>query len=139
MAQITMKFRGTNRVRNSLRRLASLNTEVIEPVMGKWAQDVRRKLKSTPYPPKRSGQTYRRTGQLANRWQVEKKSPSIFEIVNRARRKGRFYVGFVVGEEQAWMHKNRKNRWWKAGDVVRSETPTLVKKLTQKIEDIWRG
>lgn len=132
---IQYKIVGYNRVRNSLRRLASLNSEVIDPVVGGWAKSTARKLKSTKYPPKRPNQRYKRTGQLANKWSAVRIIGGQWTIENRAQQKGRIYARYVVGDEQAWMHKGR---WWRASDEIAKYTPDLTKQLTSKIEDIWQ-
>ena len=90
--------------------LARKFPRIADEEMGKWARGMRATLKSTPYPPKRRGQKYVRTGQLANRWAV-RGSNNRWAIVNR--RAGSQYV---VGDKQAWMHRNR---WWKAANVIR--------------------
>lgn len=123
------EIRGANRVGNALRKLASLNKNVIDPIGRKWAQGVRGKLKAKPYPAKRPLQTYVRTGNLANKWAVENQGLGKWAIVNRTD-----YGGFVVGEKQAFMHLGR---WWIARDVIQEEIPNLTKDLSQEIERIW--
>lgn len=139
---INYKIYGYNRVRNNLRRLAAINSEILQPAMKDWGQNVRRKLKKTAYPPKRPNQKYIRTGRLANSWRVGANQYGI-EIQNKASYKGKFYANYVVGPEygpigqrQAWMHKGR---WWHAEDIVNEEMPGLTKMLTRKIEDTWQA
>lgn len=131
---LKFEFKGYNRVGNKLRKLASLNSQIVDPEMKAWAQDTRATLKGTKYPPKRPLQTYIRTGRLANSWKVTKTKPGVFNIENQASFKGRAYAKYVVGDDQAWMHKGR---WWKARDIIAQETSKLVSRLTKAIRQIW--
>lgn len=129
MASVTFEIRGSNRVANNLRTLAALNKNVIDPVGRKWAKGVRGKLKSKPYPSQRAGQTYVRTGELANRWAVDTTRMGMWSITNT--REG---AGFVVGDEQASVHLGR---WWQARPTIEEEIPQLTKDLSDEIERIW--
>jgi hypothetical protein len=131
MAQVEIEVKGLNRVRNNLRRLIALNREIVEPEMRIWAQAVRKLLKGKPYPSKRSGQTYVRTGELANGWAAEPHGLGVWSIVNRKE-----YAGWVVGMRQAWMHVQR---WWQARPTIEGEVPKLTKALTSKIEGVWES
>lgn len=123
------EMRGSNRVGNALRKLASLNKNVIDPIGRKWAQGVRGKLKSKPAPAKRPLQTYIRTGELANKWAVENQGLGKWAIVNRKEASP-----FVIGEKQAWFHAGR---WWQAKPTIEEEIPALTKDLSDEIERIW--
>lgn len=133
---ISMEFKGYNRVSNGLRLLASeMAGEVVDPVLGEWTKDMRYALKAEPYPPKRPGQTYVRTGQLANRWRAEQVKPGVWRINNAAVGKnGREYAQFVVGEQQAWMHQGR---WWLAREIVEGYAGDLTERLADKLVEYW--
>lgn len=122
---ISMRVEGTNRVANRFRTAAAKTPERLDAGIQKWAQSIRAKLKSTPYPAKRLNQRYVRTGNLANRWAVEKVKKAAYNIVNRVA-----YSGYVVGEEQAWMHEGR---WWKAKEEMERYTPDLRDDLRQEM------
>lgn len=127
----SLELRGIQRVSNALRKLAALDKTILDPVGWQWAQGVRKKLKATSYPAKRPGQTYQRTGNLANRWAADKQGVGVWAISNRAD-----YSGFVVGDEQAFMHKGR---WWQARPVIEAEIPQLTKDLSDEIERVWES
>ena len=124
---INIEFKGVNRVRNTLRRLASLMPEIVDPELSDWAKDTAKELKRTPYPPKRPAQKYVRTGRLANSWKVGHPKRGVVSVLNSAK-----YAGFVVGDKQAWMHEGR---WWKASEEVQKYTRALTLKLTKAIEN----
>lgn len=141
MPSFSLELRGYNRVRNNMRRLASDMEKELDPVVGTWTRWTRSRLKARAYPPMRPRQTYVRTGQLANRWRVEKKGPSRHAIMNDARGpRGQLYATYVVGdgrgENQAWMHKNR---WWIARDVINETTPQLTTALSARIREVWES
>ncbi|MFQ5494997.1 MAG: hypothetical protein ACE5EX_06410 [Phycisphaerae bacterium] len=143
----SIDLHGYNRVRNNLRRAAADMPHIAEREALKWARETRLILRSTRYPPKRRGQTYRRTGRLANSWRAAH-LPTGATILNTAHRRGRFYSRYVVGNArgagQAWFHKTfgdrssvprhgRSKRWWKARDVVDEEVPRFARALTKAL------
>lgn len=125
----SVEFKGINRVSNALRKLAKLDKTILEPVGKRWAEGVRKKLKGKAYPPKRPGQTYVRTGRLANSWAVDAPGAGVWSITNRTD-----YGAFVVGDEQAAVHKGR---WWQARPTIEEEIPTLTRDLSDEIERTW--
>jgi hypothetical protein len=127
----SIEVRGVNRVRNSLRKLIALDKTILEPEFRRWAQGVRKLLKSKPYPAKRAGQTYKRTGRLANSWAVEPKGTGVWSVTNRAD-----YAGWVVGDKQSWFHKDR---WWQARPTVEEQIPELTQAITEKIKGTWES
>lgn len=108
---------GQNAVTNKLRTTAAKAPHAMGDITYRWAQGVRAKLKSTPYPPKRPGQRYVRTGRLANSWSAVRMSQSTVRIANSAG-----YSGYVVGKKQAWFHRGR---WWTAQSVIEQSAPEL--------------
>ena len=130
MAKLSFKIDGVERVRKKLRPLANLSREVLEPVVKDFAKVARRTLKSTKYPPKRPVQRYRRTGRLGNSWATQKRGTALWTVVNKQQ-----YASFVVGNNQAWMHKGR---WWKAGQVVREISPSLRQRLQAALRKLWQ-
>lgn len=136
MPDFSMKVTGSTRVANNMRTRAA-NAKNTYPITYAWAQKVRAKLKSKPYPPKRMGQKYIRTGQLANRWKVAYAGKNSVSIVNEAEQRGRKYATYVVGDSkgsgQAWMHKGR---WWLARPVIDDEIPELKDDITEHVVDV---
>ncbi len=135
MSDTSVTVIGAHRVANRLRRLASESPRVADKVLYKWGQETRATLKSTPYPSKRPGQKYKRTGRLANSWKVERGKPGQVAIVNSAKGpRGQLYPTYVVGDakgdKQAWMHSKR---WWKARDVMDKEAKRLPAALTKAL------
>ena len=108
MLRFELTIIGQNAVTNRLRTAAAKAPGAVGDATYRWAQDVRGKLKSTPYPPKRPGQRYVRTGRLANSWRAERVSQSRTVITNSAAYSG-YVVGNSRGERQAWFHRGR---WW---------------------------
>ena len=135
MPEITFAIKGTNRVRNQLRRAASDFKTFTDQVIGEWASGLRRLLKAKPYPPKRPGQTYRRTGNLANGWSARRIKVGSWTLVNNVS-----YATYVVGDAKgvgvAWMHKDR---WWKAAAVFEENRRALVRALTEALEELTGG
>lgn len=67
------------------------------------------------YPPERPGQDYERTGTLRASWDVHVSTQGQqleVTIENDATQNGRTYPQYVIGERQAWFHKDR----WTRGD-----------------------
>ena len=130
MADMSIRydFKDYNRVANKWRPYAAQMPKQLNPIIGLWARGTRAKLKSTPYPPKRAGQRYVRTGNLANRWAAVQIGRG-WSITNSAK-----YAGYVVGRPdgkgQAWMHKGR---WWKSADVIKAELPALRQEMVKEI------
>jgi hypothetical protein len=134
--EVQIKIYGFNRLMNALRRLAADNPEIGDEPIREFAQEERAALKSESYPPKRPGQRYIRTGQLANRWRVIHEDKGRYQIVNQARgRQGQYYAGYVVGIRQAWMHVKR---WWQAHKIIKKAMPRLTEKLTAAYKKIWK-
>ena len=132
MADVSIKynFKDYNRVANKWRPFAAKMPKEMIVIIGTWAKATRAILKSTPYPAKRAGQRYVRTGNLANRWAAEQIGRG-WSIVNRAK-----YSGYVVGQPdgtgQAWMHKGR---WWKSATVIKAELPKLRREMVSEIRE----
>lgn len=132
-----MELTGFQRVGNKFRALASdMDEEIVDPIMEDWSKDMRSMLKSKPYPAKRPGQKYIRTGRFANEWQARRVKAGVWEIINDATNQhGQMYSVYVTGDNhgngQAWMHKNR---WWKAFVVISGYIPDLTRRLTRALE-----
>lgn len=132
MTDFFVELRGYNRVRNGLRWLAVQAPREVDQEVGRFARGLRDTLKGTAYPPERPGQTYVRTGRLANSWSAVRAAEGRWLIRNSAP-----YSGYVVGrEQQAWMHRGR---WWIAENVIQREveetlTPALTKLLQEGAE-----
>lgn len=135
---VDIKITGVNRIENKLRGLISNMPDIVDGDVADWSRDMARLLKGTPYPSKRPGQNYVRTGQLANRWRVSRQKSASYNILNDARgRRGRLYAGYVVGSggDQAWMHAGR---WWIARDVINGFSGDLTRRMVRRINLYWQ-
>lgn len=135
MPTTSIEIRGSNRVRNSLRRLAADAPEIIDEDIREWSQDVRRSLKATKYPPRRPGQTYIRTGRLANSFAVDREGRGRYSLVNRAPY-ALYVIGDSRGQNQAWMHEGR---WWTMRQEIEQYTPELVRRITASLLRVANG
>lgn len=123
---------GTERTKNKLRFFSSRGARIADPIIWKWAEQRRQKLRGTKYPPQRAGSTYSRTGNLANRWAKIRMAPANVKVINRAR-----YSSFVIGRAtQAWMHVGR---WWVADDIWEEGVPELIRMLETHYVKTWRS
>ncbi len=87
--------------------------------MSQWvAEAVMRKLAGTVNYPSPRG-TYQRTGRLGNSWYSRVSRGSYVEFMNATP-----YGGYVVGDEQAWMHRGH---WWKASERVEEQMVELTR------------
>ena len=137
MADFTIKIEGFEQLQAKLAQMRALERVVINPTLKKWGQATRAKLKSTKYPPKLPAQKYVRTGQLANRWASKPLGNSAVMISNAARQKGRYYAEYVVGQDQAGVHRGR---WWIAyKEIKEKHIPGLLKEIKQKIDTVLKG
>lgn len=122
---INIEIKGFNRVQNKMRKFAATMPRNVQQVIHKWGQKTRAKLKGWPYPPRRPRQKYVRTGNLANSWKAVDTRHGV-SIDNTAT-----YARYVVGDNQAWMHKGR---WWQARPLIEDSIPALTLELTKEIE-----
>jgi hypothetical protein len=132
---IEIKVDGRDRVANWLRGLTHRLPKATADETEAWAKETRADLKAMPYPAAPAGSRYKRTGQLANRWAVEKRGGGVFAITNRAQdRRGRFYAAYVVGDaagkSQAWMHRGR---WWRFAEVIKDRLGHLRRRLAERL------
>lgn len=90
------------------------------------------------YPPERPNQLYVRTGNLGASWRVERTEDG-YTIRNDARRKGRRYARYVVGDAyglgQAWMHAGR---WPVFRNVVEAEIDKMPQEIANEIDLVAR-
>lgn len=90
------------------------------------------------YPRERPRQKYVRTGNLGASWKV-KRTESGYVIENDARRRGRRYTRYVVGDAygtgQAWMHAGR---WPLFRDVVDNEIAKMPQEVADEIDLVAR-
>ena len=127
--QLAFEIKGYNRIRNGLRRLVADHPKEADKAIEKFNRRQVRRLRSKRYPAKRPNQKYKRTFQLRRGWRTRQVRTGEHEIRNVMS-----YAPYVVGQKQAWMHKDR---WWVAKDVVEEETPTLVRDLTAVYTKMW--
>ncbi len=144
MAGTKIEIRGYNRVKNALRAAIAAHPKDVDPLMYRWAQDTRARLKSKPYPPKPVNSRYRRTGRLASSWKAERSGNGKVAITNNAKSPtGNFYARYVVGKmgrdggaDQTKFHK--RNGWWLAREVIQEEhIPELTALLSELYEKNW--
>ena len=94
--------------------------------LGRWADDERKILAKMPYPPTRPNQRYVRTYKLKHGYRVQKPRKMVRVITNVASSSRGEYGGYVVGQQQAYMHQGR---WYIAFDIVEADLPALADKL----------
>lgn len=148
-AAVRYDLKGYNRVRNSLRKLASEYREEIDSTIKDWAAEQRAALKRHGYPPQRNAPQpfkterqrrwffwalrsgiisvpYPRTGRLANSWLSRQVGWGHYVVENSA-----VYAALVVGrDKQARYHEGH---WWIAEDVLDEEVGDLTEKLTEEL------
>jgi len=132
MIRFQLTIRGNDEIVAQLRAAASKSPRQMDDALYRWAQGVRGKLKSTPYPPKRANQRYVRTGRLASSWRAERLGNGRVLIANSAP-----YSGYVVGggarNRQAWMHSGR---WWRGQDVIIENLPELGHNIVKELDKL---
>ncbi len=146
------EFEGYNRVRNSLRKLASEYRETTDGTVKDWTKGQRADMKSATYPPQtnapqpfktsrqrrwffwalKTGQItvpYVRTGLIANSWRAKKDGWSHWLLENSAA-----YAHLVVGRgTQARYHEGN---WWIADDIIDDSVGDLTTDLTEDLVDL---
>jgi hypothetical protein len=130
MLRFQLVITGNDELLARLRSASAKAPGVMDEISYRWAQNVRAKLKSTPYPPKRPGQRYVRTGRLANSWRAERLGKGRALIANSAG-----YSGYVVGKKQAWMHRGR---WWLGRNVLMESAPELETAAKREIDRLLK-
>lgn len=137
---MNITFKNFDRVANTMRYMAAKQPEITDPVMADWVKDMRYALKAEPYPPKRPGQRYVRTGRLANSWAAEQVKPGVWRIVNNARSPitNELYAARVVGDAKGQgQGPYFINRWWKAIDILNGFTGDLTERLSKALVRYW--
>ncbi len=116
--EVKIKVFGLNILINSLRKISPKNPEIGDEPVADFAREMPTVLAGIPYPPELPEQKYVRTFNLKNSWDAEPQGFGRYEIINTARnpKTGDLYAGWVVGVDQAAIHKGR---WWQAGKIVR--------------------
>ena len=130
MLRFQLVITGNDELLARLRSASAKAPGVMDEISYRWAQNVRAKLKSTPYPPKRPGQRYVRTGRLANSWRAERRGKGRAVIINSAG-----YSGYVVGKKQAWF---RRGRWWLGRNVLMESAPELETAAKREIDRLLK-
>ena len=137
MLRFELTVRGQSSVANELRTAAAKAPKEMQEATYRWAQTVRAALKAKPYPAKRPGQKYVRTGRLANSWAVERQGKGVV-IVNRAEGRSGPYSRFVIGDAkgagQAWMHRGR---WWTGRGVVDEYREALRDDIISELDRLF--
>lgn len=130
MLRFELTITGDQEVISRLRTAAAKGPSAFDEVSYRFAQNMRAKLKSTPYPAKRPGQRYVRTGRLANSWRAERLGQGRALIANSAG-----YSGYVVGKKQAWFHRGR---WWTARSVIEQSAPELKAAALKELDKLLK-
>lgn len=154
-ASLQYEFQGYNRVRNSLRKLASEWRETTDGTVGGWTKDQRAGMKGYGYPPQRNAPQpfkterqrrwffwalangvitvpYQRTGRLANSWRARRQGWSDWILEN-----SQAYAALVVGrDKQARYHEGH---WWIAEEIIEEDVKDLTTDLSDEIVDLARG
>lgn len=125
--EVIINIRGFEQTDQDLIKVTPLVEKDTEEVIRVWGQQERAKLKSTPYPARRPGQRYIRTGGLGRSWAFNKLSKGHFALVN-----SRLYSSFVVGLKQAWMHVNR---WWIAEEEIKEDVAQIKPMLLRRYQE----
>ena len=136
MAGIDIRIDGADKLARRFSDYVRTSPGTFDKTTGRWAKRTANQLKKKKYPPTRSGQKYKRTRRLKRGWEARRVKSSQWTISNRAQAKGRVYPGFVVGDNQAWMHKGR---WWIASEEIEAKIPNLVKALEDDIKRLLGG
>jgi len=130
MLRFQLVITGNDELLARLRSASAKAPGVMDEVSYRFAQNVRAKLKSTPYPPKRPGQRTVRTGRLANSWRAERLGKGRALIANSAG-----YSGYVVGKKQAYMHVGR---WWLGRSVLMESAPELKAAAIKELDKLLK-
>lgn len=121
---------GSRRVANKMRGAAAAAPRATQDAAYKWGQNVRAALRAKPYPPERTGQTYRRTYKLQRSFYARRVGKSSIEIGN-SQPYSNYVIGDKSGGSQAWMHQGR---WWLVRDVIQAETPALRQDILKALD-----
>ena len=115
MSNITIY--GLDELEKKLGRLASI--EILKPPMHKSTKLIQSEAQI--YPPPRSGQTYVRTSNLANRWveRVEVRGKTLVGIISNNVSYGKWVQH---PQYQAWMHRGR---WPTTDDITKKVAKTI--------------
>jgi hypothetical protein len=151
-ATVRYEFKGYERVKNSLRRLASDYREETDGTLKAWTKEQQAGMKGFGYPSQTNASQpfkterqrkwffaaladgtisvpYRRTGRLANSWLARQEGWSHWVLENSAP-----YAHWVVGRgQQAVFHEGN---WWTADDIIEEEVGDLTEQLTEELVEL---
>ena len=136
---VSVELRGTNRVANQLRAMASAHPDQTDPIIGKHAKWQAKQLRNKAYPPELPGQVYVRTHNLKRRFRARRVKKGVHIVMNR-----QSYAVWVIKKGmQATKFFGKyppghRGRWWTIDDQVQKNAPTLTKKLAAMLEDLMR-
>lgn len=137
MVQMKMRFKDVMLVRQGLENTADELPKVGRLNIFRRLQKLIRELKI--YPPKRPGQKYVRRFQMRRNWNLLRANDDGYMIRNRARRNGKGYVQWVVGDafgnKQAKIHRGR---WYVFRDKMEEVIEDLPKLTSQQITIVAR-
>ena len=118
----SLEVSGVNRVANKFRAAAANTPTLTDGIIYRWSQEQRARLKREPYPSRLGHFKHVRTGNLSNRFKIERVRVGMVRIENTAP-----YAQYVIGDKQR-NHPSFK-RWWLAKDIINEEVPALVDEL----------
>ncbi|MCK5642224.1 MAG: hypothetical protein KAJ19_15570 [Gammaproteobacteria bacterium] len=154
---VALKYdiKGYNRVRNSLRKLASEYREETDSTIEDWTKKQRAELKAHSYPPQLNAPQpfkterqrrwffwalstgkisvpYSRTGVLASSWRAVKSGWGHWLLENSAA-----YSALVVS--QGNQSKYHEGHWWTADEIIAKDVKDLTEDLTENLVDLTDG
>ena len=128
MVGLEFRTRGQDQVTAAMRGLAATGQKHVAKTTYHWSVNAIQRLRTTPYPPERQGQTYVRTGLLRRSWRSTPTNDGA--RITNDRPGAVFVIGDWMGGGQAWMHVGR---WWTAEAILRNERqklgPMIIREL----------
>ena len=128
----SVEMRGTNRVKNQMRFLASMHPQKTNPIIRDHAKMVRKKLRMTPYPTYLPHFTHTRKGffgGIAGSFSAKMKKLGVWIVSN-----SRLYAMPVIGKPEQKRQHPSFLRWWSMADEVSKNNKDLTRNLTLMLE-----
>ena len=128
----SVEMRGTNRVKNQMRFLASMHPQKTNPIIRDHAKMVRKKLRMTPYLTYLPHFTHKLKGffgGIAGRFSAKMISMGVWMVTNLAA-----YAIFVIGRAFEKAQHPSFLRWWVMVDEASKNNKDLIRNLTLMLE-----
>jgi len=129
---IDVELRGTNRVKNQLRFLASAHPNDTNKVIKQHAKMVQKKMRSLPYPPYKPTFKHKRKGffgGIAGSYSAKQIKMGVWEIRN-----SRTYAGWVISSKDQRNQHPSFAPWYVMKEEVEEESKELTKNLSKMLE-----